>query len=103
MNDWIGLAVIAFIILCALFGLSRLSKPYDVSVEEFEKRAQEGPGLISAGLVGLQKALDPSKEKAVEVVEDLKRGRYNKEQGSGAPPEAGDGNDKKVINGEPDA
>jgi hypothetical protein len=103
MNDWIGLAVIGFIILCALFGLSRLSKPYNVSVEEFEKRAQEGPGLLNASLVGLQKALDPSKEKAVEVLEDLKQGRYNKEQESGDPPEAGAGNDKKMINGEPDA
>ena len=103
MNDWIGLAIIGFLILCGLFGLSRLSKPYDVSTEEFERRAQEGPGLLGAGLVGLQAALDPSKQKAVEVVEDLKQGRYDGEQESGDPPEAGDGNDKKVINGEPDA
>jgi hypothetical protein len=103
MSDWIGLAVIAVCILCVVFGFSRISRPYDVSVEEFERRAQEGPGLLGAGLVGLQRALDPSKEKAVEVVEDLKRGRYDGEQGSGAPPEAGDGNDEKRINGEPDA
>jgi len=101
MNDWIGLAIIGFVILCGLLGLWGLTKPYDVSVEEFERRAQEGPGLISAGLVGLQKALDPSKEKAVEVIEDLKQGRYNGEQESGDPPEAGD--DNKVSNGEPDA
>jgi len=101
MNDWIGLAIIGFVILCGLVGLLDLTKPYDVSVEEFERRAQEGPGLISAGLVGLQKALDPSKEKAVEVIEDLKQGRYNGEQESGDPPEAGD--DNKVSNGEPDA
>lgn len=103
MNDWIGLAIIAFLVLCGLFGLSRLTKPYDVSVEEFEKRAQEGPGLLNAGVVGLQKILDPSMEKAVEVHEDLKQGRYNKEQGSGEPPLAGDGSDEKVIKGEPDA
>ena len=103
MSDWIGLAVIAFVILCVVFGFSRVSKPYDVSNEEFEKRAQEGPGLLGAGLVGLQKALDPSKEKAVEVVEDLKRGRYDGEQGSGEPPEAGRDKDEKGINGEPDA
>jgi hypothetical protein len=42
MSDWIGLAVIAFLVLCGLFGLSRLGKPYDVSAEEFERRAQEG-------------------------------------------------------------
>ena len=102
MSDWIGLAIIGFIILCGLFGLSRLSKPYDVSTEEFERRAQEGPGLLGASLVGLQSALDPSKQKSVEVIEDLKQGRYDGEQESGDPPEPGDG-DEKVINGEPDA
>ena len=90
MNDWIGLGIIAFLILCGLFGLLQLSKPYDVSVEEFERRAKEGPGLLGAGLVGIQKALDPAMQKAVEAQEDLKRGRYNKEDESGDPPEAGD-------------
>lgn len=102
MSDLVGLGVIAFVILCVVFGFSRLSKPYDVSTEEFERRAQEGPGLLNASLVGLQKALDPSKEKSVEVLEDLKQGRYNKKQGSGEPPEAGH-EDDKGTNGEPDA
>ena len=84
MSDWIGLAVIAFVILCVVFGFSRLSKPYDISNEEFERRAQEGPGLLGAGLVGLQKALDPAMQKAVEAQEDLRQGRYDGEQGSGA-------------------
>jgi hypothetical protein len=100
MSDWIGLGVIAFLVLCGLFGLSQLSKPYRVSTEEFERRAQEGPGLLGASLVGIQKALDPSKEKAVEVLEDLKQGRYNGEDESGDPPEPGTDN---VTNGEPDA
>jgi hypothetical protein len=103
MSDWIGLAIIVFLVVCGLLGLSRLGKPYDISVEEFERRAQEGPGLISAGLVGLQKALDPSKEKSVEVIEDLKRGRYDGEQGSGEPPVAGADSDEKVSKGESDA
>ena len=102
MSDWIGLSIIVFLVLCGLFGLSQLSKPYDITTEEFERRAQEGPGLLSAGLVSLQKALDPSKEKAVEVLEDLKQGRYNKKEESGDPPEAGDDSNEKV-NGEPDA
>ena len=58
MSDWIGLGIIAFLVLCGLFALSQLSKPYNVTTEEFEKRAQEGPGLLGASLVGLQKALD---------------------------------------------
>ena len=89
LKDWLGLAIIGLVILCGLFGLSRLSKPYDVSHEEFERRAQEGPGLLGASLMGIQAALDPSKQKSVEVVEDLKQGRYDGEQGSGEPPETG--------------
>src|SRR5215212_5381902 len=102
MSDWIGLGIIAFLVLCGLFGLSQLSKPYDATTEEFERRAQEGPGLLGASLVGLQAALDPSKEKAVEVLEDLKQGRYDGEQESGDPPEAGDDSNDKIT-GEPDA
>lgn len=102
MNDWIGLGVIVVLVLFGLFGLSRLGKPYDVTVEEFERRAQEGPGLLGAGLVGIQKALDPAMQKAVEAQEDLKQGRYDGEQGSGDPPEAG-GSDEQGTNGEPDA
>ena len=103
MNDWIGLGIIAFVILCGLFGLSRLSKPYDVSTEEFERRAQEGPGLLGAGLVGIQKALDPAMQRSVEVQEDLRAGRFDGEQESGDPPESGDDSDQNVTNGEPDA
>jgi hypothetical protein len=103
MNDWIGIGVIVFLVACGLFGLSRLSKPYDVSTEEFERRAQEGPGLLGAGLIGIQKALDPAMQKAVEVQEDLREGRYDGEQESGDPPQAGDDSDHKVINGETDA
>jgi hypothetical protein len=89
MNDWIGLAVIGFIVLCGLFALWQLSKPYDVSVEEFEKRAHEAPSLMSAGLVGLQKILDPATPKAVEAQEDFKEGRFDKEQAKGDGPEGG--------------
>lgn len=89
MSDWIGLGIIALVLLCALFGLSRLSKPYKVTTEEFEKRANEGPGLLGAGLIGIQKLLDPAVEKAAAVQEDLRQGRYDGEQGSGEGPEAG--------------
>lgn len=103
MSDWVGLGIIALLVLFGLFGLSRLSKPYDISTEEFERRAQEGPGLLGAGLVGIQKALDPAVEKAAAVQEDFKQGRYDGEQGSGEPPETGDDSNDQVINGEPDA
>ena len=87
MNDLIGLGVIVAIALCAVYGLHRLSKPYDVTPEEFEKRAQEGPGLINAGMIGLQKMLEPGAKSAIEVQEDLRAGHYNKEDDSGEPPE----------------
>jgi hypothetical protein len=90
MSDWIGLAVIGFLILCAVLALWRLSKPYDVSVEEFEKRAAEAPSLLSAGFVGLQKILDPATTKAVEAQQDFKEGRYDKKQAKSDGDEAGE-------------
>ena len=91
MGDWIGLAVIGFIILCGVLAVWQLSKPYDVSVDEFEKRAHEAPSLMSAGLVGLQKILDPATAKAVEAQEDFREGRFDAEQGKGDGPEPGEG------------
>jgi len=88
-NDLIGLIIIGAVVLFAVVGLYQLSKPYKVTPEEFEKRAQEGPGLISAGMIGLQKMLEPGAKKAIEVQEDLRAGRYNKEDESGDPPEPG--------------
>jgi hypothetical protein len=94
MSNWIGLGIFVLVILAALFGLYQLSKPYDVTPEEFEKRAREGPGLASAALIGLQKMLEPQTKRAIEAQEDLKAGRYNKEDGSGEPPEPGQENEK---------
>lgn len=91
MSDWIGLGIIGFIVLLGLIGLWFLSKPYEVSVEEFEKRAAEAPSLLSAGFVGLQKMLDPAMTKAVEAQEDFKQGRFDIEQAKGDGDEAGGG------------
>ena len=95
MNDWIGLAVIGFIVLCGVLSLWWLSKPYDISVEEFEKRAHEAPSLMSAGLVGLQKILDPATAKAVEAQEDFKEGRFDSEQAKGDGPEPGEDSEQE--------
>lgn len=89
MADLIGIGFITLLVLAGLLGLLQLSKPYDVSAEEFEKRAHEAPSLMSAGLSGLQKLLDPAAGKAMEVQEDLKQGYYNGEQESGDGPKAG--------------
>ncbi|HET6892937.1 MAG TPA: hypothetical protein VFH31_17665 [Pyrinomonadaceae bacterium] len=89
MSDWIGLGIIALVVVLGLFGLAQITKPYNVTPEEFEKRASEAPSLLSAGLSGLQKMLDPAAGKAAEVQEDLKQGYYNSEQESGDKPEPG--------------
>jgi hypothetical protein len=89
MSDWIGLGVIGFLVLCGLFGLWQLSKPYEVSLEEFEKRAHEAPGFLSAGFAGLQKILNPAEKKAVEAQEDFRQGRFDAEQPKGDRDEAG--------------
>lgn len=89
MSDWIGLGIIVAIALGGLIALWFLSKPYEVSVDEFEKRAAEAPSLLSAGFVGLQKILDPATSKAVEAQEDFKQGRFDAEQAKGDGDEAG--------------
>jgi len=99
MENWAGLIVIAVVILCGLFGLSRISKPYDLTPEQFEERAKEGPGWLTAGLMGLQKILEPAAQKAEVVQQDLKQGRYDGEQGSGEPPEAGSAHDETEQDG----
>jgi hypothetical protein len=80
MSDWIGLTIIGGVVLCGLAALWWLSRPYEVSVEEFEKRAAEAPSLLSAGFVGLQKILDPATAKAEATQKDLQAGRYDKKQ-----------------------
>ena len=44
---------------------------------------------MTAGLMGLQQALDPSAKKAVEVQQDLRRGIYDDEEEPDDPPVAG--------------
>jgi hypothetical protein len=99
MGDWIGLAVIGFIVLCGVFAVWQLSKPYDVSVDEFEKRAHEAPSLMSAGLVGIQKILDPATAKAVQAQQDFKEGRFDAEQAKGDGPEPGEEGEQETESG----
>ena len=99
MSDWIGLAVIGGIVLSGVVALWWLSRPYEISVEEFDKRAAEAPSLLSAGFVGLQKILDPATSKAVAAQEDFKEGRFDSEQAKGDGDEAGDGEAKHQAQG----
>ena len=84
MSDWIGLGIIILILVGGLWGLSALGKPYEVTPEEFEKRAREGGAVVvSAGLTGIRKLLDPAAEKAAAVQEDFRQGYLDGEQESG--------------------
>ena len=85
MKDWIGLAFILLVVVGGLYLLTRPVKP--LTVEEFEKRAGENRGMMGAGLLGLQKILDPGTEKAIAAQEDFRQGYLDGEQ------ESGDGDD----------
>src|SRR5438552_8132648 len=86
--DWIGIGVIALVIVGALLLLNQITKPYDVKDEdEFERRRKQGGR--ATGLMGLQQILDPAAKKSVEVQQDLRRGIYDDEEEPDDPPEPG--------------
>ncbi len=89
-SEWIGIGVIALVIMGGLLLLNQITKPYDVKTEEeFQKRRKESAGMMVAGMSGLQQILDPSAKKAVEVQQDLRRGIYDDKEEADDPPEAG--------------
>ena len=89
-HDWIGIGIVALVIVGGLVLLNHITKPYDVKTEdEFERRRKEQTGLMTAGVMGLQQFLDPSAKKAVEVQQDLRRGIYDDKEEADDPPEAG--------------
>ena len=90
VGDWIGLGIVALVIVGGLVLLNQITKPYGVKTEEeFQRRRKEGPGLLNAAMLGLQQTLDPSAKKAVEVQQDLRRGIYDDKEEADDPPEAG--------------
>ncbi len=89
-HDWIGIGIVALVIVGGLVLLNHITKPYDVKTEdEFERRRKEQTGLMTAGMMGLQQFLDPSAKKAAEVQQDLRRGIYDDKEEADDPPEAG--------------
>jgi hypothetical protein len=89
MRDLIGLAFILLLVGGGLYLLTRPTK--SLTVEEFEKRAAENRGMMGAGMLGLQKFLDPGIEKAIIAQEDFRQGYLDGEQESG---EGGDDDDE---------
>ena len=94
MGDWIGLGIIVLLAAGALVGLSQLGKTRKpISAEEYERRVQEGPGGLSASVIGLQKILEPGAEKSVAVQQDLRAGYYNENEHADGDPDSGDDED----------
>lgn len=90
-HDWIGLGIIALVIVGGLVLLNHITKPYDVKdEEEFQRRRREGGR--ATGLMGLQGILDPAAKKSIEVRQDLSRGVYDDKEEPDDPPEAGNKN-----------
>ena len=88
-NEWIGIGIIALLIVGGLVLLNHITKPYDVKdEEEFQRRRREGGR--ATGLMGLQGILDPAAKKSIEVRQDLSRGVYDDREEPDDPPEAGD-------------
>ncbi len=87
-SDWIGIGVVALVVIGGLLLLNQITKPYGVKTEEeFQQRKQMG--ARTAGLMGLQQILDPQAKKSVEVQQDLRRGIYDDKEEADDPPEAG--------------
>ncbi len=83
MRDWIGLGILIALALGAYLFLRYLSKPKKITAEEFEKRAEEGVSLVGAGMMELQKFLDPSTENTIVAMQELKQGKYSKKKNQG--------------------
>ena len=90
-KDLIGLAFFLLLVFGGLYLITRPAKP--LTVEEFEKRANENRGMMGAGMMGLQKILDPATEKAAIAQEDFRQGYLDGEQ------ESGDGDDNNEEKG----
>lgn len=104
-SDWIGLGVIVLVLAASLWGLSHLGKTREpMSEEEFEKRAAEARGTMSAGVAGvmyaLQKLMNPKAAEAVEVLKDMKAGHYDESEqaGEGGDDDDGDAPEPKKNN-----
>jgi hypothetical protein len=89
--DWIGIGVIALVIVGVLILLNQITKPYDVKTEEeFQKRRKESAGMMVAGLKGLQQILDPAGKEGshrptgstARIVRRSRRGRRSARSGS---------------------
>jgi hypothetical protein len=100
MGDLIGLTFFILLIIGVFVSVKLLANPKKRTVEDFERGVEEGSGLAGAGMNALQKVLQPEAAKGIEVVMELKNGRYNKKKQDGKA--SGNINDERQRTGNDD-
>jgi hypothetical protein len=83
MSDWFGLIFFVLLAVGVYFGLKSLANKPKRTEDQFENRVNDGTGLLSAGVSGLNELLNPNEAKAKEVKVQLKEGRFNKKKREG--------------------
>jgi hypothetical protein len=83
MNEWFGLGFLILLVFGAYFGLRALGKPRHTTEQEFEERVGENRSMVTAAMMELDKFLNPQAAKSIEVIEEMKDGKYQKKQAKG--------------------
>lgn len=87
VRDIVGLSIFVLVILCAIYGLYRLSKPVDFSKEAYERRLKKGSGIargtMNAMMYAMEELIHPKAVEAIHVQQDLKAGYYDVKQENG--------------------
>jgi hypothetical protein len=60
-----------------------LGKPRRITEKEYARNLRDGTGLAGAGMLELQKNLDPAAKKSAKVLQDFKRVKFDKKQNYG--------------------
>ena len=100
MSDWIGALFIAALIVSAILFVRKLSRPVKSTEQEFEKRADEGASLLSAGVSALQGMLQPEERRASEAVREFRDERSSKAAKAGEVPDKNVGTSKPEESGD---
>jgi len=89
-----GLAILLLIILGAVYGLHRITRPVNYTKEVYEERLKKGTGIargaMNAMMYPMEELLHPKAVEAVHVKKDMKAGYYAAQQ------ETGDGLDEQA-------
>ncbi|HEX8175446.1 MAG TPA: hypothetical protein VF543_10025 [Pyrinomonadaceae bacterium] len=85
--DLVGLAILLLIILGAVYGLHRITKPVEYTKEVYEERLRKGTGIargaMNAMMYPVEELLNPKAVEAVHVKKDIRAGYYDVQQENG--------------------